>query len=42
MYYGEENCYIKLTVFAMVTSEGKLYYQITTGNNDSYSFQYFL
>ena len=42
IYFGEENNYIKLTIYAIITNKGDLLYMITDSNNNSYVFQYFL
>ena len=34
--------YSKLTIYALITSEGDLLYQITESNFNKFAFQYFL
>ena len=42
MYFGEENAYVRLTLYAIITSKGDLFYMITNSNGNSCVFQYFL
>ena len=42
MYFGEENAYVRLTVYAIITNKGDLFYMITNSNGNSCVFQYFL
>ena len=42
IYLGEPNIYYKLSIFAVVSSLGDLFYMITDATTNGCSYQYFL